>query len=394
MSNTRKKILVLGVDGYLGWSICKGLLRSDYEVLGVDNGLRRRLVEQVNGVSLTPISSLSDRSSNLIGQNVYFEDLDICETDKLFNLFDRFMPDIVINCAQQASAPFSMSGVQQAVLTLSNNEVGNMNVLWAMKKFCPLALYVKLGSFGEYAMTDVEVAEGYFQMEYKGQKSKTMVPFPRKSGDFYHASKSNDSNYLAVAADCWGLRIIEIMQSTIFGARIDQNDDDEKLVTRLDYDQYFGTVINRFIVQAISGLPLTVYGRGTHRTGVMSLAQAVDEILAVFDREATYSVGHNVINNSPSVDFTITDLADLVSECAKKCDLPKVTRTTIDYNGFDPRNEKHISTPQRKIATSTLVKVESRDEFADYLTGEINFLTKYAHRSQPKLINPTLNWGR
>ena len=394
MSKERKKILVLGIDGYLGWSVCKALLRSDYEVLGIDNGLRRRLVEKVNAASLTPISSLSDRSRNLLGQNVYFEDLDICETDKLFNLFERFMPDIVLNCAQQASAPFSMSGVHQAVLTLTNNEVGNMNVLWAIKKFCPSALYVKLGSFGEYAMTNVEVAEGYFQMEYKGKKSNTLVPFPRKSGDFYHASKSNDSNYLAVAADCWDLRIIEIMQSTIFGARINENDNDEKLVTRFDYDQYFGTVINRFIVQALSGRPLTVYGRGTHRTGVMSLAQAVDEILAVFDREATYSIGHTVINNSPSIDFTITDLADLVSECAQRCDLPEVTRTTIDDNGFDPRNEKYTNTPQRKIATSTLVKVESRDEFVDYLTGELNFLKQYSNLSQPEFINPTLSWGR
>ena len=389
-----KKILILGIDGYLGWSVTKSLIAGDYIILGIDSGLRRKLVNEVGSDSLTPIQSLSDRVKETRRENITVEQVDICNTTKIFEIFERFSPDIVFNCAQQASAPYSMIGVNEANFTLTNNEVGNMNVLWAIKQFCRDALYVKLGSFGEYASTNIEVPEGYFAPEYKGKKSDTLIPFPRKSGDFYHASKSNDSNYLAVAADCWNLRIVELMQSTIFGCRTSEIDNEEKLLTRFDYDQYFGTVINRFIVQALLGRPLTVYGKGTHRTGVMSLAQSVSEITSIFRTAEKYTAGHTVINNSPSVDFTVKELADLVSECAKQCGINCVTQITLDQRGFDPRNESKISAAQRRIQTSNLVKVESKDDFALYLAGEVKFLQQYISRCNKDTINPTLEWRK
>ena len=154
-------ILILGADGYLGWSLTKKLDYEGHELTLVDSGLRRKLVDSINSNSLTKIKKLDERIKLLNNiKNSYM--VDITNFDEIIKIFTICNPDIVINCAQQASAPYSMKSVSNANFTLINNEVGNMNVLWAIKEKCPKALYIKLGSFGEYAPTNIEVSEGYF----------------------------------------------------------------------------------------------------------------------------------------------------------------------------------------------------------------------------------------
>ena len=386
-----KKILILGADGYLGWSLVKKLSRENHEIIAVDNGLRRRLVKGVNSDSLTPIASMGERIKTLGGKVTYF-DADITEAWKIEEIIKAHSPSVIINCAQQASAPYSMLNREQAVETLLNNEVGNMNILWSIKNYCPNALYLKLGSFGEYASTNIEVAEGYFKPTYKGVQSLVDIPFPRCSGDFYHASKANDSNYLAVAARCWNLRIVELMQSTIFGCEIDLEPEDEKLVTRFDYDQYFGTVVNRFIIQTLLGIKHTIYGSGKHRTGIMSLEQAVSEISHIVKREYEYQAGHTVFNNSPSVDFTINELSELISRAATDLSISIVDPNTATTPNLDPRKEWVEHQEQRSIATSTLIKVENSEQFYEYVRRQIIFLDKYKHNCKKETINPTYNW--
>lgn len=387
-----KRILILGADGYLGWSVAKKSSQLNNKLILVDSGLRRKLVDKVGSNSLTPIADFKTRASKLNNVlNAY--EFDITDSEKLNELFLKYSPDIIINLAQQASAPYSMYKHENANFTLINNEIGNMNVLWAIKKYSKESLYIKLGSFGEYAPTNIEVAEGYFKPTYKGVESNNFIPFPRKSGDFYHASKANDSNYLAVASDVWGLRIVELMQSTIFGCRISEDDMQEGLITRYDYDQFFGTVVNRFILQSLVNEPLTVYGNGTHRTGIMSLSHAVEEILHIIRNEDRYNSEHKVINNSPSVDFTVNELAELIKSTGESVGIKKIRIKRVVNDGFDPRNEKNLNPERRVIATSTIGKIENLLQFSDYVKKEILHLEKYTYNYNPNVLHPTFNWA-
>ena len=313
------------------------------KIIIVDNQWRRNVVKTQGSDSIIPIAPPEERIKafhkihNL--NNIRYINMDM-NTPKLDELIKYEQPGIIYHLAQQCSAPYSMKGEEEAMFTLLNNEAGNMRLLWAVKKHVPDTHIIKLGSFGEYAKSGIDIAEGYFQPEFRGKKADKPMPFPREADDIYHVSKINDTNYVAMACRKWGLRITDVMQSTIFGNVTDEMMDCPELRTRLDYDEAFGTVLNRFLAQAVIGHPLTVYGTGKQRTGLMCLKDSVNSLASLAD-EAPKAGVHKVINHVTVGNFSINELAEAVRFIANE----EGYKVTVKHDAYDPRMER----PEKKI---------------------------------------------
>jgi UDP-sulfoquinovose synthase len=364
-------IVILGADGYLGWPLAVRLARHhpSRRIVLVDNFLRRRLVSEVGGHSLLPVLEPAPRVEafrEIYGLgNMQFIQMDV-SSEALDALIKEIRPLAVYHLAQQCSAPYSMRGSREAVLTLRNNEEGNMRLLWAVRQHVPDCHVIKLGSFGEYAKSGLEVAEGYFTPVWSGKHSGRPVPYPREADDFYHASKINDTNYISVACRKWGLRATDVMQSTIFGTWTPDIGDHQALCTRLDYDECFGTVVNRFLAQSLCGRPLTVYGTGHQRTGLMALNDSVDSLARLWPHPPPAGT-HRVINHLTEDSFSINELAETVRELVAQegftVDIQRGVHNPRMENEPDKQEyeitrryvrENLIPTPLGKVVSTTL----------------------------------------
>jgi len=266
------RVFVAGVDGYLGWALALHLAQQGHEVAGVDAYFRRDWVAEMGSQSATPIRRMTERLQAFhdnFGQSLDFRRGDLRDYNLVLNVFRSFEPDAIVHLGEMPSAPYSMIGVQHAVFTQTNNIVTTLNILFAMREACPQAHLVKLGTMGEYGTPDIDIPEGLFTIEYRGRTDT--LPFPRQAGSWYHQSKVHDSHNVAMACRIWGLRSTDIMQGVAYGTRIEAMGDDERLLTRFDFDQCFGTAINRFCAQAVIGQPLTPYGKGGQQRGFLPL---------------------------------------------------------------------------------------------------------------------------
>jgi len=241
------------------------------EVLGIDNFARRKNVEEVGSWSAIPILPTEKRIENLKkdhGDKINFYKGDLLDSKFTNDVLKNFNPDAVVHLAEQPSAPYSMIDQDHAVYTQQNNVMGTLNLIYGMRKFSPKAHLVKLGTMGEYGTPELDIAEGFFEIEFRGKKAK--IPFPRLAGSWYHWSKVHDSNNIMFACKLWNLKSTDIMQGIVYGTRTDEIVN-EKDHTRFDFDEVFGTVINRFCSQAVIGHPLTVYGAGGQTRGFLAL---------------------------------------------------------------------------------------------------------------------------
>jgi UDP-sulfoquinovose synthase len=348
MKNT---IIVLGGDGYFGWPLALKLAVShpDTRILIIDNEWRRQTVSRVGADSLLPVPRLSKRVaafSDIYGQqNLYYRHMNV-NSDALEDLIRVEQPHTVFHLAQQASVPYSMLGPAESLYTIRNNEGGTIRLLWAIRRHVPEAHLIKIGSMGEYASYGgIDVAEGYFYPEFNGRKAVNPLPFPRQSDDIFHISKSNDSSYLSMAARKWGLRITEVMQATLYGIYIDEMAGCDELYTRMDYDDIFGTVVNRFLAQAVAGHPLTVYGTGRQTTGIMAIRDAVNSLL-LLARKPPAAGEHQVINHVTKTGCTINEIAGYVKALAE----PLGIRISINHV-YDPRGENEGTKPEGRVVT-------------------------------------------
>ena len=179
------------------------------------------------------------------------------------------MPEAVVHYGQQASAPYSMASRQKAVETQHANVIGNLNLLFAIRDHVPDCHLVKLGTMGEYGQPDIDIEEGYIEIEHKGRRDT--LPFPKLPASLYHCSKVHDSTNIHFACRIWGLRATDLNQGVVYGIETEETAGDERLITRFDYDEIFGTVLNRFCLQAVIGHPLTVYGAGHQTRGFLNI---------------------------------------------------------------------------------------------------------------------------
>jgi UDP-sulfoquinovose synthase len=255
------KIAVLGGDGYCGWATALHLSARGHAVSIVDNFSRRQWDHEIGAQTLTPIRPLAERLrvwEELTGKAIELFVGDATDYDFLSATIKEIEPEAVIHFAEQRAAPYSMIDRKHAVFTQVNNVVGTLNVLFAIREYVPDCHLVKLGTMGEYGTPNIDIEEGYIKIEHNGRSD--IVPYPKQAGSFYHLSKVHDSHNIMFTCKIWGLRATDLNQGVVYGTVTDEVAMDETFVNRFDYDEIFGTVLNRFCVQAAIGHPLTVYG--------------------------------------------------------------------------------------------------------------------------------------
>jgi UDP-sulfoquinovose synthase len=310
------RILILGGDGYLGWPTALRFSARGHEVSVVDNFSRRRWHTEHGTASLTPIGELDERIAawrEVSGEQIRSYVGAVEDGDFLDEVVAETKPEVVVHYGQQASAPFSMLSRERAVETQQANVIGNLNLLFAMRDHVPDAHLVKLGTMGEYGQPDIDIEEGYIEIEHKGRKDT--LPFPKLPGSLYHCSKVHDSTNIHFACRTWGLRATDLNQGVVYGVETEETARDERLVTRFDYDELFGTVLNRFCVQAVIGHPLTVYGAGNQTRGFLNIRDtlACVELAALNPAER----GEFRVFNQFTEQFSVGQLAELVKEAGE-----------------------------------------------------------------------------
>jgi UDP-sulfoquinovose synthase len=341
------RVLIAGVDGYLGWPLAQHLAGQGHIIGGIDNQLRRRLVAEAGGESAVPITPLLDR---LVAFRAHFgTELtsfigDMLDYPFLRQAIDTFQPDAIVHLAEIPSAPYSMRGPHEAAFTQHNNVIGSLNLLWAMKEAAPQAHLLKLGTMGEYGTPNIDIPEGFFEIEFRGRRD--ILPFPRHAGSFYHWSKVHDSYNVMFACRVWGLRSTDVMQGVVYGTRTDSTPADPQFQTRLDFDAQFGTVINRFCCQAVISHPLTVYGSGEQTRSFLPLTDSIQCMILALENPPEQGE-YRVFNQFDRV-TSMLDLARIVQQASANIGI-QVEIAHLE----NPRRERenHYYNPQRQHLT-------------------------------------------
>lgn len=266
------RVLILGADGYLGWPTCLYFSQRGHEVTAIDNYFRRNAAVELDCEPLMPAPNLIQRTKTweeVSGKKINVHIGDILDYQFLLRLFKEFDPEAVIHYAEQPSAPYSMMNRDKAAFTLQNNLMTTLNIIYAVKEASPDCHIIKLGTMGEYGTPNIDIEEGWLEIEHKGRKDKFL--FPRQAGSLYHTTKVQDTDMLWFYARTWGLRVTDLMQGPVYGLATDEAGLDPRLMPSFNYDEIFGTVLNRFIVQAVVGYPLTIYGKGDQTRGFLNL---------------------------------------------------------------------------------------------------------------------------
>jgi len=305
------KVLILGGDGYLGWPTAMHLSARGHAVAVVDNYLRRRLCQEENVKPLFSVPSLNERASSWEANSgykvrVYIGDLN--EWDFVEEVFRDFTPEGIVHYAEQPAAPYSMLNRRAAGLTLHNNLGVTMNLICAVREFCPDAHIVKIGTMGEYGTPNIDIEEGWIEIEHKGRKDRFL--YPRQASSLYHTTKIMDTDLLWLYVRIWGLRVTDLMQGPVYGLFTDESKENEELLPFFNYDEIFGTVLNRFVVQAVANCPLTVYGKGGQTRGYLNIRDTLNCVRLSLESPA--SEGELRIFNQFTEIFSVNELAEKV----------------------------------------------------------------------------------
>ncbi len=283
----KQKILVIGYDGYIGFALTMRLLIQDHVVYGIDDYSRRKAVSEMKSVSASNIHSPERRRELLyrIGKFQHYSFNTLFQKEQITKLIKRLKFDTIINLAHNPSAPYSQIDKAHAEYVLQNNILTTNSLLWDIHQYSPETHYITIGSTGEYNhYLNIDIEEGYFEFEHKGRQSKKCL-FPREGNSIYHNSKIASTYLIDYLSKLWDLRCTDVMQSVVFGLYTDESDK-YKEFTRVDSDDAFGTVINRFVVQALLGEPMTIYGHGKHQRGFISLNDSIQALMIAVNNPA------------------------------------------------------------------------------------------------------------
>jgi UDP-sulfoquinovose synthase len=377
---------VLGGDGYCGWATALYLSRKGHSVAIADNFSRRQWDHELGVQTLTPILPLSDRLrawEELTGNTIELLVGDVTEYDFLSSVVEDFAPEAVVHFAEQRAAPYSMIDRKHAVFTQVNNVVGTLNLLFALREFQPDCHLIKLGTMGEYGTPNIDIEEGYITIEHNGRRDT--VPYPKQPGSFYHLSKVHDSHNIMFTCKAWGLRATDLNQGVVYGTMTDEVALSEALINRFDYDEVFGTVLNRFCVQAAIGHPLTVYGTGGQTRGFLDIRDTVRCVeIACLNPAAQ---GECRVFNQFTEQFSILDLARLVRTAGEKLGL-----TVKVEHISDPRveaQEHYYNAKHSKLIELGLEPHLLSDSLLDSL---MNVALQYRDRIDATVMLPQINW--
>ncbi len=334
------RILVLGGDGYLGWPTAMHLSAHGHDVAVADNYLRRQLCREEQIDFLFEVPDLNQRAAlwqSVSGYQIVVYIGDLCQWEFVAEVFADFKPQAIVHYAEQPAAPYSMLNRQAATLTLQNNLTVTANVIFGAKEFCSDAHIVKLGTMGEYGTPNIDIEEGWLDVEHNGRKHTFL--YPRQASSLYHTTKIMDTDLLWFYVRTWGLRVTDLMQGPVYGLFTDESEKDQRLLPFFNYDEIFGTVLNRFVVQAVAGYPLTVYGKGGQTRGYLNIKDTLNCVRLAVDKPA--ETGELRIFNQFSETFSVNDLAQKVAKAGKKLDLkikiehienPRMEAETHYYN--------------------------------------------------------------
>ncbi|MDX6258763.1 MAG: UDP-sulfoquinovose synthase [Kribbellaceae bacterium] len=308
------RVLVLGGDGYLGWPTALHLSDNGHQTAVLDNFARRGYDRELGVDSLVPIEDLDTRVAawqEVSGQQITAYTGDLCDADFIYQVLREFRPEAIVHFAEQRAAPYSMIDRQHAVYTQQNNVIGTLNLMYAVAEIDPDIHLVKLGTMGEYGTPNIDIEEGWLEIEHNGRKDRML--YPKKPGSFYHLSKVHDSHNLEFGCRVWGLRVTDLNQGVVYGQQTPQTIRDPRLATRFDYDAVFGTVLNRFVIQAVLGEPLTVYGTGAQTRGLLDIRDTIECIRLAVENPA--DVGEFRVFNQMTESFSVSEIAELVADC-------------------------------------------------------------------------------
>jgi nucleoside-diphosphate-sugar epimerase len=378
----------MGMDGYLGWTLSMYLADRGHEVSGVDNMTRRKTVAEIGGWSATPIKSMKERQKvykKVSGNELVFYYGDLQEASFVDLVVKKEEPECIVHLGEIPSAPYSMIDVHHCNYTQVNNVIGHNNILFAIKDNVPNCHLLKLGTMGEYGTPNLDIPEGFFEIEYRGRKDK--LPFPRQPGSWYHLTKVHDTWNLMFANKIWGIRATDVMQGVVHGLDTPQMVNDD-LLTRYDFDEVFGTAINRFCAQAVINHELTPYGKGGQTRGYLALRDSMQCFTIAIENPPEESE-YRVFNQFEET-YSANELANRVSKVAKEYGLEGRI-----WNIPNPRieSEEHYYKPDMKNLPNLGFKPTNTLEEELHIT--IPKLLKYKERIEVKrdTINPKIKWS-
>jgi UDP-sulfoquinovose synthase len=377
-------VLVLGGDGYLGWPTALHLSALGHDVTVADNLVRREYDAEMGVDSLVPIYSLEERVGKwheLSGNRVDVRIGDLTDAAFTYAVVAESKPDAIVHFGEQRSAPYSMIDREHAVYTQVNNVVGTLNLMYAIAETNPDIHLVKLGTMGEYGYPDIDIEEGFIEITHKGRTD--VLPYPKQPGSFYHLSKVHDSANIMFACRVWGLRSTDLNQGIVYGQSTPESDLDPVLATRFDYDGVFGTVLNRFCVQAVMGTPLTVYGSGGQTRGMLHIRDTLACVTLALENPAAQ--GEFRVFNQFTESFSVRDMAAMVKRASKKpvkiaggFDNPRVER---EEHYFNAANTKLLDLGLEPHLLTKSVIVEMLD-----------LVERHKDRVDVNAIAPTVQW--
>jgi UDP-sulfoquinovose synthase len=333
-------VLILGGDGYLGWPTAMAFSAQGHEVTVVDNYLRRNLCREHDVEALFEVPNLDARVRlwhEVSDREITCRIGDCCDKRFLDQVFEEARPEAVVHYAEQPSAPYSMIDHRAAELTVVNNLRTTLNVAWAVHEHAPGCQIVKIGTMGEYGTPEIDIEEGWIEIEHKGRRDRFL--FPRQASSLYHTTKVQDTDLLWFYVRTWGLAVTDLMQGPVYGLETDESERHEDLRPFFNYDEIFGTVLNRFVVQAVAGYPLTVYGKGGQVRGYLNIRDTLKCVELSTNQPA--KPGELRIFNQIVETFSVNDLADKVQKVGRarghdvqvKCiDNPRVEKEDHYYN--------------------------------------------------------------
>ncbi len=381
------RVLILGGDGYLGWPTAMHLSAAGHSVAVLDNGAKRQWERDLGIEPLLPIASLSERVDvwkTLSGSAIRIFHADLCEYDQVESVFREFTPASIVHYGEQPSAGFSMMDHRRAAMTQTNNVIGTLNVLWAMRHAVPYAHLVKLGTMGEYGTPNIDIEEGFIEIEHKGRRDT--LTFPKQPGSFYHLSKAHDSLNIHFTCRVWQLAATNLNQGVVYGIDTDETVQDPRLATSFHYDEIFGTVLNRFCVEAVAGVPLTVYGKGLQKRGFLNIRDTLQCVKLSIESPAKRGE-YRVFNQFTEV-FSVNDLAQLVARQSSLLGLKTEVR-----NIENPRleAEEHYYNPVHSRLTQLGLKPRLLSDVL--VESMLKTIQTHSARVKPDHMLPSVRWA-
>ena len=346
------RVMVLGGDGFCGWPTSLYLSDRGHEVTIVDNLSRRKIDVELEVESLTPIRPVSERLrvwQEVSGHGISFVNLDLAtEYDRLVAVLEQYRPDAIVHFAEQRAAPYSMRSTHTKRYTVDNNVRATHNLLTALTATGIDASLVHLGTMGVYGYGwsgSAPIPEGYLTVKVPtpdGELEREIL-HPANAGSVYHMTKTLDQLLFAFYAKNDGLRITDLHQGIVWGTQTDQSSRDERLINRFDYDGDYGTVLNRFLMQAAIGHPLTVHGTGGQTRAFIHIRDTVRciEIAITNPPEAGDRV--RVLNQMTET-HRLVDLAKMIADVmdAEIAYLPN-PRREAEENELIVRNDQFLA---------------------------------------------------